>query len=420
MLATTEAQKVLPTVVDRCHRFDFSRPTAEQLAAVVRRVADQEEIDIALDAVALLARHATGSFRDALGTLEQLVTYSGRSVSTEDVLAVLGVAEADLLFGGSRRLVARDVRRRGARRGPRRDRARLAQVARDVEAHARDLLVVQALGEVPAELRLTPERDSRLAEQARATRSELTRLLDLLAVAMRAVKDEATYAPRAGARRSGEPGGGPVAARADGADRAARGGAGRSGGACGRAAARRGAAGARRRAGRPDGLAGGPEGRLRAAGVGTGPGGRRGAGRARAASRRATGPDRGGARAHARRARLPVAGRARGDARRQRPARRRALGKRPVELRGREVVIAFITPTPSTARSHGAGHRAAVEAALRAVCGTALQVRYELHEIAPTEQPPAPSEDEIVARFVAEFDAEEIVPEPEERKEGEA
>ena len=68
----------------------------------------------------------------------------------------------------------------------------------------------------------------------------------------------------------------------------------------------------------------------------------------------------------------------------------------------------------------GAGHRAAVEAALRAVCGTALQVRYELHEIAPTEQPPAPSEDEIVARFVAEFDAEEIVPEPEERKEGEA
>ena len=42
VLATTEAQKVLPTVVDRCHRFDFARPTADQLAAVVRRVAEQE------------------------------------------------------------------------------------------------------------------------------------------------------------------------------------------------------------------------------------------------------------------------------------------------------------------------------------------------------------------------------------------
>src|SRR3712207_4752577 len=99
VLATTEAQKVLPTVVDRCHRFDFARPTVDQLAAVVGRVAREEGIDIAPDAIALLARHATGSFRDALGTLEQLVTYSGRSVSTDDVLAVLGVADADLLFG---------------------------------------------------------------------------------------------------------------------------------------------------------------------------------------------------------------------------------------------------------------------------------------------------------------------------------
>ena len=78
VLATTDASKVLPTVVDRCHRFDFTRPTVDQLSAVVQRVADRESIAIPKDAVALLARHATGSFRDALGTLEQLVTYSGR------------------------------------------------------------------------------------------------------------------------------------------------------------------------------------------------------------------------------------------------------------------------------------------------------------------------------------------------------
>src|SRR6476661_2254224 len=89
VLATTEAAKVLPTVVDRCHRFDFTRPTVEQLAAVVRRVAETESIQIGPDAVGLLARHATGSFRDALGTLEQLVTYSGATIAIDDVLAVL-------------------------------------------------------------------------------------------------------------------------------------------------------------------------------------------------------------------------------------------------------------------------------------------------------------------------------------------
>src|SRR3954449_12440486 len=75
VLATTEAQKVLPTVVDRCHRFDFSRPTVAQISAVLHRVAAAEDITLSDAAVSLIARHATGSFRDALGTLEQLVTY---------------------------------------------------------------------------------------------------------------------------------------------------------------------------------------------------------------------------------------------------------------------------------------------------------------------------------------------------------
>src|SRR5690242_19467125 len=177
VLATTEAQKVLPTVVDRCHRFDFGRPTVDQLAAVITRVADEEDIEIAPDAVALLARHATGSFRDALGTLEQLVTYSGRTVATEDVLAVLGVADADLLFCAMDAIGAGDaraaLRAAAALAATGRD---LGQVMRDLEAHARELLIVQTLDEVPAELHVTPDRDARLAEQAtRVARAELVR-----------------------------------------------------------------------------------------------------------------------------------------------------------------------------------------------------------------------------------------------------
>ena len=129
VLATTEANKILPTVADRCHRFDFTRPTVEQIATVLRRVADQESIEIPADALALVARHATGSFRDALGTLEQLVTYSGASIALEDVLAVLGVADADLLFETLEAVAAHDPRRALLVRGQaRRERPRRERV----------------------------------------------------------------------------------------------------------------------------------------------------------------------------------------------------------------------------------------------------------------------------------------------------
>ena len=193
VLATTEAQKVLPTVVDRCHRFDFARPTVEQIATVVKRVAAAESIEIAPDAVVLLARHATGSFRDALGTLEQLVTYTGTTIATDDVLAVLGVADADLLFEAFDAVAAGDARAAWLAAAKLADTGRdVSQFLKDLEAHARDLLVVQTLGELPNELRLTPDRDERLVEQAqRVPGPSLVRLLDLLAEALRTVKDGA-------------------------------------------------------------------------------------------------------------------------------------------------------------------------------------------------------------------------------------
>src|SRR5215475_11785120 len=191
VLATTEAQKVLPTVVDRCHRFDFARPTVEQIATVITRVAAAENIEIAPDAVALLARHATGSFRDALGTLEQLVTYTGTTIATDDVLAVLGVADADLLFEAFDAIAAGDARAAWLAAAKLADTGRdVAQFLKDLEGHARDLLVVQTLGEVPYELRLTPDRDERLVEQARRIPgTSLVRVLDLLAEALRTVKE---------------------------------------------------------------------------------------------------------------------------------------------------------------------------------------------------------------------------------------
>ena len=138
-----------------------------------------------------MARHATGSFRDALGTLEQLTTYGGADggqIAVEEVLAVLGVADAEALFGAVDAVAAHDARAallavaRLAESG--RD---AGQLVRELEAHARELLAVQVLGEVPAELRLTPERDARLAAQAAALgRQDVVRLLDLLSEALEA------------------------------------------------------------------------------------------------------------------------------------------------------------------------------------------------------------------------------------------
>ncbi len=190
VLATTEAAKVLPTVVDRCHRFDFHRPTLEQLASVIRRVAAEEAIEIPPAAVAAIARAATGSFRDALGTLEQLVTYSGSQIALEDVLAVLGIADSRLLeqivdavaqgdSAAALRLLEDCLE--GGRDA--------AAVIRDLESRARELLLVANLGEVPTELSLTPDADSALAQQAqRCPPTAIVRLLELLGEAMEGVR----------------------------------------------------------------------------------------------------------------------------------------------------------------------------------------------------------------------------------------
>ena len=160
---------------------------------MVSRVADAEGIEIGPEAVGLLARHATGSFRDALGTLEQLVAYSGTQIVTDDVLSVLGVADQDLLFGaldaiadGNSREALLSVHRVAeSGRDP-------TSYARDLETHARELMVVQTLGEVPPQVAMTPDHDARLAAQAeRVPRDAVVRLLDLLAAAMKAVRDGA-------------------------------------------------------------------------------------------------------------------------------------------------------------------------------------------------------------------------------------
>ena len=191
VLATTEAHKVPATIIDRCHRFDFQRPSLEQIAGVLRRVSEEEGISIPDPAVGMLSRAATGSFRDALGTLEQLVTYGGNEVKLDDVLEILGVADAELVLGAGEALADRDPRAALLTVQSLSESGRdFTQFMRDLSAHLRHLFVVQTLGHVPDSFSVTAEQTERLADQAaRLSQGEILRAIDFLASAIAAVKD---------------------------------------------------------------------------------------------------------------------------------------------------------------------------------------------------------------------------------------
>jgi len=191
VLATTEAHKVPATIIDRCHRFDFHRPSLEQIAGVIKRVAGEEGIEIPDPAVGMLARAATGSFRDALGTLEQLVTYGGNQVKLDDVLEILGVADAELVLAAGEALADRDPRTALLTVQSLSESGRdFTQFMRDLSAHLRHLFVVQTLGHVPDSFSVTAEQTDRLSAQAdRLSQGEILRAIDFLASAIAAVKD---------------------------------------------------------------------------------------------------------------------------------------------------------------------------------------------------------------------------------------
>jgi DNA polymerase-3 subunit gamma/tau len=191
VLATTESHKVMATIADRCQRFDFQRPSLEQISEVLNRVAVQESIQIDDAAVAMIARSAQGSFRDALGTLDQLVAFGGNDVGLDEVLEMLGAADADLLFEAVDSVVASDPKEvllgveKMARSG--RD---PSQFARDLLAHLRHLLVTQTTGEVPATFVVTATDTARIQQQAQTVgAATLVRTIDELANALTAVRE---------------------------------------------------------------------------------------------------------------------------------------------------------------------------------------------------------------------------------------
>ena len=99
VLATTEPHRILPTVLSRCQRFDFHRVSVDLLANHLKAVSRAEGIDIADEAISLVARRSEGSVRDALGALEQLSEFTGGDrIELSDANRLFGAIEIDVLI----------------------------------------------------------------------------------------------------------------------------------------------------------------------------------------------------------------------------------------------------------------------------------------------------------------------------------
>ena len=92
VLATTEAHKVLPTVLSRCQHFDFRRIAQADVVSRLSQICGSEEVKIKPEALRLIARSATGSLRDAENILEQLITYYGAEIELQQAQATLGIS----------------------------------------------------------------------------------------------------------------------------------------------------------------------------------------------------------------------------------------------------------------------------------------------------------------------------------------
>ncbi len=198
VLATTEPHKVLPTILSRCQRFDFRRPSLAEINRVLKSIAAKEHIEISEATLTVIARASSGSFRDAVGTLDQLATYCEGKVSMQDALTVLGVAEQEVLFEIVDIVNDRDPRaavlfiERLAQGG-----SDLVQFLRDLLGHLRDLYVVQHTGEPPTSMVATEEHLDGLRSQAnRTTTAVLTSFIDLLGGAWRAINGRGEADPR--------------------------------------------------------------------------------------------------------------------------------------------------------------------------------------------------------------------------------
>ncbi|MGE0134235.1 MAG: DNA polymerase III subunit gamma/tau [Dehalococcoidia bacterium] len=145
ILATTEAHRIPPTITSRCQRFDFRRHTLANTVEWLQVIADGEGLTVAPGCLDLIARQATGSMRDAVNLLDQLVAYHGRTLDLDAAQRGLGLVVDHRTTELARAAVKRDLGRGlEVLSAARDDGLDIRAFAREVIGTLRSLLLIRA------------------------------------------------------------------------------------------------------------------------------------------------------------------------------------------------------------------------------------------------------------------------------------
>jgi len=185
MMATTELHKIPDTILSRSQVFEFRTIATKAIMQQLRRIADAEKIEVSDAALALISRSAEGSMRDAQSALDQVIAFSGQTMTEEDVATVLGLVGRDLLFDLIEAVVEEDAPRAFALA----DRAvesglDLKLVCRELSRVVRDIMLLSVDPDRAGDGELGEgERDRLAALGRRFSREDLMRAFDLLSKA---------------------------------------------------------------------------------------------------------------------------------------------------------------------------------------------------------------------------------------------
>src|SRR5215510_2431925 len=192
IMATTEEHKVPDTIASRCQLFEFRTIATAKIADRLKLIADAEKISISDEAIREIARAGDGSMRDAQSAFDQVISFAGEKIETEDVEKALGIAGADVLARvingiaenkpAEALAIVDDIVMRGHN---------LRNFCRDVLAHLRDLLVVKVSSD-PKLLDSSSAASSTLQKQAALfSESDLVRFFHSLAETEASLKEAA-------------------------------------------------------------------------------------------------------------------------------------------------------------------------------------------------------------------------------------
>ena len=169
VFATTDPQKVLPTIVSRCQRFDLKPIPDDLIVARLRKIAEAEKIKVADAALACIARLADGGMRDAQSILDQMISFCGSEISEPDVLDVYGLVSGEKVAALAAAVAAGDHRA-------------IVALVDECDAAGRDLVRlltdVQALARTALLDAIAQGGSSRALGGVALTTEQLTRLLD--------------------------------------------------------------------------------------------------------------------------------------------------------------------------------------------------------------------------------------------------